>query len=253
MLPILSIGRLSIQTSGLIAILAIWIGFGQIERYAKRRGLNPDTYSTMIMTALIAGVIGARVAYVVQNANFWQDLTAFVSISPTMFDPLSGVLVGLLAAFIYGSRKKLPFWISLDLFTPGLAVWMIALGLMHLANGDSFGSPAQLPWSIYLYGAWRHPQQIYETAAALIIAVFIWPLKQQKDAIAGARFLLFSLLSAFARLFLEYFHGDSAVIGGMIRSAQITSLLIVIVSGSLLLWKTKQYEAGEQKFSKESE
>jgi phosphatidylglycerol:prolipoprotein diacylglycerol transferase len=236
MLPILSIGRLSIQTSGLIAILAIWIGFGQIERYAKRRGLNPDTYSTMIMIALIAGVIGARVAYVVQNANFWQDLTAFVSISPTMFDPLSGVLVGLLAAFIYGSRKKLPFWISLDLFTPGLAVWMIALGLMHLANGDSFGSPAQLPWSIYLYGA-----------------MFIWPLKQQKDAIAGARFLLFSLLSAFARLFLEYFHGDSAVIGGMIRSAQITSLLIVIVSGSLLLWKTKQYEAGEQKFSEESE
>ena len=75
MLPILSIGRLSIQTSGLIAILAIWIGFGQIERYAKRRGLNPDTYSTMIMIALIAGVIGARVAYVVQNANFWQDLT----------------------------------------------------------------------------------------------------------------------------------------------------------------------------------
>jgi len=63
----------------------------------------------------------------------------------------------------------LPLWPALDALTPGLAAVMIAIGLAHIASGDAFGSPADLPWAIQLWGARRHPTQIYETLAAALI------------------------------------------------------------------------------------
>jgi hypothetical protein len=45
----------------------------------------------------------------------------------------------------------------LDALTPGLAVMMIALGLANLASGNAYGEPAQVPWSIFLWGEWQQP------------------------------------------------------------------------------------------------
>lgn len=244
MLPILSIGRLSIQTAGLLAIFGIWLGLLHVEAYTKRSRLNPDTYSTLAMIVLITGLVSARVAYLAQNsANFMHDPWAVFALSPTMLDPISGALMGLLAGFIYGRRKQLPFWMSLDLFTPLLAIWMIFLGCIHLATGDAFGAPSQLPWSIYLYGEWRHPTQVYEILSAIVVGNIVWPRPYQVDRLPGLRFLIFVCLTAFVRIFLEFFQGDSALVIGNLRSAQLNSLVFLVTAGVIMLQRIRKYEA----------
>ncbi len=46
---------------------------------------------------------------------------------------------------------------------------MLAVPLANLASGDAFGAPSSLPWAIELWGAARHPVQIYEAVAAGLI------------------------------------------------------------------------------------
>ena len=70
-----------------------------------------------------------------------------------------------------------------------------------------------------MWNATRHPTQIYELVAALIIFALLGFRKS--DSPAGSNFLLFTALTAGARLFLEAFRGDSTLIFGGLRLAQV--------------------------------
>jgi prolipoprotein diacylglyceryltransferase len=149
-------------------------------------------------------------------------------------DPLGGLVIGALAATIYGQRVKLPLLQTLDALTPTLATLGISLGLAHLAAGTAFGAVSDILWSINLWGANRHPTQIYETIFAAIILWFTWPgRKQAFFYLPGARFFTFLALTAGARLLLEGFRGDSAVLENGIRTAQIFAW--VILGASLVI------------------
>jgi phosphatidylglycerol:prolipoprotein diacylglycerol transferase len=109
--------------------------------------------------------------------------------------------------------------------TPLFATLAIGLSLSHLAAGTAFGSPTDLPWAIELWNATRHPAQIYEFVAALLIFGFVWVRKT--DPRPGTLFLAFTALTAASRLFLEAFRGDSILIFGSLRLAQIIAWIVL--------------------------
>jgi phosphatidylglycerol:prolipoprotein diacylglycerol transferase len=116
----------------------------------------------------------------------------------------------------------------LDALTPLFATLAIGLHLSHLAAGTAFGSPTTLPWGIELWNATRHPTQIYELIAALIIFGFIWFRKSNLPA--GILFLNFIALTAGARLLLEAFRGDSTLVLGGLRIAQVIAWVVLAVA-----------------------
>lgn len=242
MLPILQIGPLSLQTPGLFLLLAVWIGLGQTERLAKRSGQNENDLYNLVLIAMLAGVLGARLVYAGRNLSaFITSPISLLSLNTTMLDGTGGLVVAALAGLIYAQRKHLPLWRTLDMLTPALAILLIGLGLAHLASGDAFGAPTRLPWGIYLWGEVRHPSQVYEIISAIGVAAAIWPRKyasQQPSFInyPGARFLVFVAASAGARLFLEMFRGDSTLLAGTVRTAQVAAWLILAAA----LWFTGQ-------------
>ncbi len=137
-----------------------------------------------------------------------------------------GLLIGVVGAALYGRRKKLPLRPTLDALAPGLAAFMVALGLAHFLSGDAFGAPVRLPWSIYLWSEYRHPSQVYEILAAL--AVFLVAYKAPFGLSGkGVRFLLVVALSSAARVVLEAFRGDSLIWPGGFRAAQVVGLIVL--------------------------
>ena len=85
-----------------------------------------------------------------------------------------------------------------------------------------------MPWGIDLWNATRHPTQIYELIAALVIFGLLWFRKT--DRLPGSGFFLFAALTAGARLFLEAFRGDSILIFNGLRLAQIMAWIVLAVS-----------------------
>jgi len=159
---------------------------------------------------------------------FTHSPWSIFSINIDLFDPVGAFVTAVLVGFIYGQRQKLPLWASLDALTPLFATLAIGLSLSHLAAGTAFGKPTNLPWGIHLWNATRHPTQLYELIASLIIFGFIWFRKV--DSPSGSSFLLYAALTAGARLFLEAFRGDSQLIIGGLRLAQILAWIVLAVT-----------------------
>lgn len=233
MLPTLQVGPLAVQTPGLIILVGVWLGLNLAERWAVRHGLRGEQVYNLTFTMLIAGLMGARLAYVVRfPAAFASSPLGLLSPNPSLLDPVGGAAVAVIAGLIYGQRKEMPFWETLDALTPTLAVIGVAIPLANLASGASFGMPSEVGWTIDLWGAKRHPTQIYEAMAGGLILWWVWSRGDGTKLAAGVRFLQWAALSAGARLFLEGFRGDSVVIFNSLRVAQVTAWVAL----ALVLW-----------------
>jgi phosphatidylglycerol---prolipoprotein diacylglyceryl transferase len=213
----------------ILLLAALWLGLSLAEKRAERHGVSKDYLNNIVYYSVLGYVIGGRLLFVLENISaFVASPLSIVSINPDLFDATGALLVALLVGFIYGQRQKLPLWPTLDALTPLFATIAVGLSLSHLAAGTAFGSPTNLPWGMDLWNATRHPSQIYALIASLFIFALIWFRKT--DSIPGSEFLLFTALTAGAHLFLEAFRGDSTVILGGVRLAQIVAWLILALA-----------------------
>lgn len=229
MFPILQIGPLAVQAAGLFLIASVYIGMVLTEKRAAQNGLNSASLDNLILLALFGFLAGGRLSFALQN---WDSFRAspldLFSLNASLFDPIGGFALGLIAALIFGQRKGLAFWPTLDALTPFFATILVGLGLSHLADGSAFGRETSLPWGIELHGAARHPSQVYEVALALFILSLIGMRKPFPAA--GAQFLAFLAWTAGARLFLEAFRGDSTLIFGGLRLGQIVAWIVLAIA-----------------------
>ena len=247
MFPYLRIGPLLLQTPGLALLIGVWVGLSLAEKESLRLRLKADAVYNLVFFALISGIIGARLAYAARFLNAYvENPISLFSINPNTLSPNDGLLIGLLVAVIYGYRKRLPLRPTLDALAPGLAAFMVALGVSHLLSGDAFGAKTDLPWRIFLWNEYRHPTQVYETLAAIFIFLIVW-LRSLELPGRGLNFLLVVSLSAGARLFLEAFRGDSVIWSGGFRSAQIVALLLLAVA----LWLMKSWSQTTESLQEE--
>lgn len=240
MLPTVHIGPLTLPTAGLILLLFVWIGLARGEKTAPRFGLDPDRFYNLALVILVAGIAGARLGYALRNLPaFLASPGSLISLSPQMLSLPDGILVGALAGLIYAQRSNISLGAALDGLTPALAILMFGVHLANLASGAAFGAATRLPWGIPLWGEVRHPTQIYEALAAALILLTVWPRGQAGQSLApGLRFVVFAALTALARLALEFFRGDSVLLFGGLRTAQVAAwgiiALCAVAAGALL-------------------
>ncbi|HVM72895.1 MAG TPA: prolipoprotein diacylglyceryl transferase family protein [Anaerolineales bacterium] len=224
MFPILRIGPAVIQSARLLLVLGFFFGLSLSERLTRKLGEDSDALTNLIIIATLAGLIAARLFFVMEHvALFQKNLIGLVSVDSSLLDPWGGVAGAAIASLIYGQRKHLAFWPTLDRLTPFFATMAVAIGLAHIASGQAFGAPTSLPWAIELWGARRQPSQFYETAGALAILLLLW---KQTGAIGvpGTLFLKFAALTSGLVVFLSAFRGDSRLILGTIRQDQLLAL-----------------------------
>ena len=229
MFPYLNLFGAAIAVSPLIILLGLYIGSTLSEKAAPNYGIRADLLYNLILIVLAVFVIGGRLSYAAQHINaFSADPRSLISRNLGLFDPLGGAVIAVLAGLIYGQRKQMTLWSTLDALTPMLAVMMLAVPLANLASGDGFGAPSSLPWAIELWGATRHPVQIYEAAAAGLILWGVWSgrLVRRKSP-AGMLFLHFTATSAFARLIFEGLRGGSPLGPGNLRLYQIAAWIVL--------------------------
>jgi prolipoprotein diacylglyceryltransferase len=247
MLPTLQIGSLALQTPGLVIILGLWLGLSLAERISPEFNNNPNVYYNLAFTFMISGIIGARLIYAVRYLDVFKStpLNLF-SLNPGLTDPIGGIGAGIVASLIFMNRKKMSIALTLSAFTSLFAVMMVAFGLSQLASGDAYGIETSLPWGIDIWGARRHPTQIYYSLASLAILIIIWQ-RQTTETMTeknGLNLLFtFISLSASSRLFLDAFREDSNLVLSGIRVSQIVSWIILALSlWALLKIKSIKYE-----------
>ena len=248
MFPVLDLGPFAIQSAGLFLLLSLWIGIWLTGKFAQALGANEDGIENGILYALLAGLIGSRLGFLLQNPNIFLDRPAsLLSLSPTMLDPAFGVLVGLLVLVIIYQKQNLPLWPTLDSLTPLLILLFAGVQLANLAKGNAYGLPTTLPWGVVLWNESRHPVQIY--TLLLTAALFLWWFVRTRRMTTGGFMrsgILFGWVSsglALIVLLTQAFVAQKTVILGV----DLWQLLaFFILAASLYLIHRKQFFAGKR-------
>ena len=146
---------LAVRGYGVCMLLAIVTGMGIVLWRCYRIGFPVDPIFSLAFCMVIAGVIGARLFYVIQKRDqfFGPDITVMNSLKMAMNMTGGGLVVygslfgASLAAFIFFRLSKLPVWKTADLMAPGMAIGLAIGRLGCLMNGCCWGGvcTANLP------------------------------------------------------------------------------------------------------------
>lgn len=236
MLPILSVGPLAIPTYPLLLLLAFWAGLWLAAYRARQLGLDGDYVYNAGLYGLVAGVIGARLWFVLSHwNNYAGNLSQALSLSRNALAPLEGMVLAGLVTLIYLQRQRVPLGLFLDALAPGLSVALVIGHVGAFLGGEAIGAPTPLPWGVELSGTARHPIQLYEAGVGLVM-LMVWYLNRAWRPWPGAHFWLLAALYSLGRLLLEVFRAQPELIGPGFLAVQVAALAALVVSLAVMAY-----------------
>jgi phosphatidylglycerol:prolipoprotein diacylglycerol transferase len=235
-MPSLSIGSLSLPTYPLFLLVAFWAGVWLSSRRAGRLGLDGDHVYNAALYGLLAGILGARLWFVLSHwQNYAPNLAQAFSLSRSALSAPEGLIIAGLVVLIYLQRNNMPLGTFFDAAAAGLALALVIGHLGAFLGGEAFGRPATVPWAVELGGTPRHPVQLYQAAAGLfILALLTWSRNWRPWP--GFHFWVFIALYGLSRLLLEIFRAQPYLIGNGYLAVQVAALAAVVVSLAVMAY-----------------
>ncbi len=243
----LQLGPLAITGYGLMMMIAFLMAGWAIQVELRRRRLNEDYAADIVFAAVIGGIIGAKLWYVLLSGE-WNSLFRRGG-----FVWYGGFLGGLVAVVLNGMRQGVaPRW-TMELTAAALPLGH-ALGRVgcFLVN-DDYGIPSTLPWAMKFPDGLPpttvanleqmhvtfppnadptqlvavHPTQLYETAALLFVFWWLWRLREHRHG-TGWLFGVYLLLGGAERFLVEFLRAKDDRMLGPFTLAQATSVILMI-------------------------
>lgn len=133
----LQIGPLAIRWYGALIVAAIFVGFYLAERYLKRQGFDIELFERATFFAVIWGVVGARLVYVITSpSEFELDPISMLYVWHGGLSFFGGIVGGLVVFFYYTWRYRAPFYAFVEATLPGVSLGIIAGRLGNIMNGS---------------------------------------------------------------------------------------------------------------------
>lgn len=244
MLPVIHLGPAAIQSFVLALLVALWVGSFVSERACQRRGIDGNAVWNVVGIGVVVTIVSARIVFALQNWGVYaNDVAQILSPTPSALSLDYGALCGIIAAYAYIQRRKIPFARFADALAPGalIAIALIAFG--QFLSGDAFGTPTDLPWDVSFWGDLVHPVQLYDAFAALLGLIIVWRIRASRDGLIAR--VAIAWYSA-ARLFIDAFRGDAALIGNGYRLSQVLALIILISALWFIGQKGEAYDKASE-------
>ncbi len=252
---VLRLGPLSITGYGIMMMVAFLMGGWAIQLDLRRRGLNEEYAADIVVAAVIGGLLGAKLWYVIVTGE-WDAIFRRGG-----FVWYGGLVGGVAVVLLNGWRLRVPPRYTMELTAAALPLGY-ALGRVgcFLIN-DDYGIPTTLPWGVrfplglppstvgnlarmhvsFPPGANPievvpvHPTQVYETALMLLAFTLLWKLRTHRHAL-GWRFGVYLLLAGIERFFVEMVRAKDDRFFGPLSLAQVTSVAVVLAGVLVMVW-----------------
>lgn len=241
----LQLGLVQIHWYGIIIGIGILFCYWYITSEIKRRSLSKEPIDVMVFWVILAGIIGARLYYVVFNLPYYSSHALEIAQIWKGGLAIHGALIGGgLAYTLYIAAKKIPWLLYADIIMPGVLLAQALGRFGNFFNNEAFGAPTDLYWRLFIPLEFRpqgfeefsyfHPTFLYESlwnAIGFFILFFLARRiynAQQFASKSGFIFFSYFIWYSFGRFFIEGLRLDSLYLGPF-RAAQIVSVLLFIV------------------------
>lgn len=232
-----TLGGRPIYWYGIFTAFAFLAAVTHWNRLARKQGRPPGFGSELAFWIMLAGLVGARAAYVLSELDeFRGDWLRVVRVDQGGLIFFGGFIGALAAVWVLVRRLHEPFW-SLADFTVSALPLGHALGRIGcFLNGCCYGSPTELPWACWAHDALRHPTQLYEALANLLIYAALLALTLRRRAPPprhGRVAALYLMLYPAFRFGVEFLRGDPRMRWAGLSVAQWLSLAMLLLGAAL--------------------
>jgi len=231
--PELDIGPLTLQTFGICFALAFIAAGALVYKRFGELGKPNDWAYEMAFAALVGGIVGSRVYFIVQNYDQVKDDLLGNLFSGSGLVWYGGALGGALAVLAWAWWRGFLNLTLLDVAAPALALgYAIGRCGCQMAGDGDYGKPWNGPWAMaYPDGTEPtsrtvHPTPIYETLAMGLGAWILWQLRERVRP--GCLFAIYLVYAGAERFLVEFVRRNTEDSVGL-TTAQLESLGLITI------------------------
>jgi phosphatidylglycerol:prolipoprotein diacylglycerol transferase len=254
---VLNLGPVQFTGFGIAILLCFVIGQIVAQKELERRGFDPEPVGDMLFAAVVGGLLGAKLYYVVVLGH-WDAI-----FERGGFVFWGGLLGGMLAVMFVVWRKRFGMMRMFDVGAIAIAAAYAVGRTGCWAIGDDYGRP----WNGFLAVAFPEgappstagmmarefgvaipagagpntvlsvfPTQLYEVAMGFAMFLILWRLRDHKHA-EGWLFGVYCVLAGLERFVIEFFRAkDDRFVAGL-TYAQLIALAFVVVGVVWMWWR----------------
>lgn len=265
----ISIFGFSIAYYGIVIVTGMMIAIWIAQREAKRTGQNPEQYLDLAMIGIAAGILGARIYYVIFAWDYYKDdLLNIFNIRQGGLAIYGGIIGACIAVVIYSRKKKQNFGLLMDTASMSIVFGQIMGRWGNFFNREAFGDytnnlfAMQLPVSAVRANEitqkmWDHvvtvngveyiqvhPTFLYESLWNVGVLLFLFWFRKRKK-FNGEVFLMYLIGYGLGRIWIEGLRTDQLLLPVVeLPVSQLLSGCLVVGCTILVVWKRKKLSSG---------
>jgi prolipoprotein diacylglyceryl transferase len=254
----LNLGIVSLHLYGLMiafgVVAAVWLAGRRLE--ASGAG-SRDDMSAIAVWGVVAGVIGARLYFIVTDASDpWRSPSRWLKVWEGGLGIPGGLLAGILVGLWAARRRGIPAADMASIAAPAIPLAQAIGRWGNWFNQELFGRPTDLPWALkvsdakaeaagYPAGTTFHPTFLYESLWNLALCgVLLWV--DRRFRLRPGRLMAVYLAGYFAgRFWVEGLRIDPANDLGGLRFNQWVALVVVVCAAGFLVVDHLRHRDGD--------
>lgn len=249
---IISLGPIDLRWYGIIIAFGMLLGFLIANREAVKKNMPEGMFIDLMFFIILASLIGARLYYVFFNLDYYlQDPISIIMVNEGGMAIHGGIIGGILAGLVYCYKNNLSFFQVADIAIPSLILGQAIGRWGNFMNQEAHGGevtrnfleslmlPEFIINQMYIDGAYYHPTFLYESVWNIIGFIILMLLRPKLKI--GQTLLLYLIYYSIGRFFIEGMRTDSLMIGDALRTAQVISIITVIVAAAIWIYRSRNY------------
>lgn len=250
----LEIGTLQIYWYAVLIVTGVAVGLWIATKESKRLSLDSEVFSDLLLWALPIAILGGRLYYVLFEFDRYID-RPWWSVFAVWEGGLAihgALIAAVITAYIFTKKNNIPFWKLADIAAPGIIIGQAIGRWGNFMNQEAHGGPVSeaaynnfirfLPNFIenqmVIKGTLYHPTFLYESVWNLLVfGGLLW--FRRKNPLRGEVFLSYVISYSVGRFFIEAMRTDSLYVFGGLRTAQVVSLLLIVGSVLLMIYRRR--------------
>ena len=252
---------------GIIIGTAILLGFWIAAREAKRTGQNPENYLDMGIIGVIAGIVGARLYYVIFSWDMYKDnLLDIFNLREGGLAIYGGVIAAVISVLVLAKVKHLSAPQIFDTIAMALLNGQMLGRWGNFFNREAFGGYTDSLFALRLpLDAVRssdvteqmrrhieridgvsyiqvHPTFLYESLWCMVLLIILFAYRKHKKY-EGELFLMYLFGYGLGRFWIEGLRTDQLLLPGVgIAVSQLLAGAIVVGTGAAMLYLRKKHK-----------
>lgn len=252
---------------GIIIGTAILLGFWIAAREAKRTGQNPENYLDMGIIGVIAGIVGARLYYVIFSWDMYKDnLLDIFNLREGGLAIYGGVIAAVISVLVLAKVKHISAPQIFDTIAMALLNGQMLGRWGNFFNREAFGGYTDSLFAMRLpLDAVRssdvteqmrrhieridgvsyiqvHPTFLYESLWCMVLLIILFAYRKHKKY-EGELFLMYLFGYGLGRFWIEGLRTDQLLLPGVgIAVSRLLAGAIVVGTGAAMLYLRKKHK-----------